>query len=279
MLSRFTRAVFASLGILLAAAPPCLAAESIASGEVQLSLSLGRGLAETPYAKGDDIDLHALPGLAYYGERWFFDNGTLGFALYETPSIQIDAQIKPNIDGLYSNFAGSNRFLFLSSAIPTPFPVDDPIMPVEKRDIAWNGGLRFTYSGETFSAWLDYGHDINGVYNSYEGALGFRLPELARVGDWRLGTEFGSAYKSRALIDYYYKPLRSEYRPPSRDLDYQPKHAFNPFLQLDSDYPLGEHFSLVAFWRRTWLDSTYRDSPFSQKQAIDTWFLGLRMTL
>ncbi|MBI2380052.1 MAG: MipA/OmpV family protein [Gammaproteobacteria bacterium] len=251
------------------------AQESITTQELHLSLSLGEGYAQTPYVAADDIHLRLLPSIAYYGERWFFDNGTLGYALFESERFQIDAQISPNIDGLYANYAGADRLLFLSQVIPTPFGTDHP-GPVEGRKIAINGGIRFNYLGENLSSWLELKHDVNSVYNGYEAAFGVRYDEALRFGDLRIGTEFGGTYKARDLIDYYYNPRPAEF--PESLHTYRPQSAINPYLQVDMQYPLTQHFSLIAFGRKSWLADTFQESPFSGKRGLTAWFAGIRVS-
>lgn len=265
--------------------PLAQGAEPVEENRLNLSLALGHGYAESPYQGADAFELHAIPTIAYYGQRWFFDNGTLGYALYETDALQLDLQVAPNLDGLYSNQAGGKRFLFLqrisvSSLLPDA-PIDTitierPVV-VEERDLAWNGGLRLSYNLAGFDTWLEIDRDISGVYHGYEGQLGLRYHELFSTANFRLGVETGATPKSRDLIGYYYAPRPSELRPGLSD--YEPHSTYNYYGQIDLDYRLTEHWSLTGFWRETHLGDSVRESPLSQKDVLKTWFLGLRVRL
>ena len=52
----------------------------------RLGVALGYGMRTNPLIQSDDIPVVVDLDIAWFGERWFFDNGDLGFELFDRPS-------------------------------------------------------------------------------------------------------------------------------------------------------------------------------------------------
>ena len=55
------------------------------------NVALGYGQRSNPLVDGDDIDIYWLADLAWYGQRWFFDNGDIGFTIYDDEHFSLNA--------------------------------------------------------------------------------------------------------------------------------------------------------------------------------------------
>lgn len=266
-------------------APRAQASEQVDVGYYRLGMALGYGYAESPYADIDDIPLPVIPLIAYYGENWFFDNFLLGYALYENDGFLIDAEIYPNLDGLYATNASGNDIYFITEGglaptlpgAPPPRGTISKRVELDQRDLAWNGGLRFTKHIDGVELWAELTHDVTGVYNGVENKFAARWHEALRHDRFRLGLEGGLVTKSRELVEYYYAPRPDEIHPGLSD--YEPHASYSYYTQLDSDYRLTKHVSLCAAWRSARLGHAIADSPLSGKSRLDSWFLGLKVLL
>lgn len=55
----------------------------------ELGVAAGYGVRTNPLVNSEDIPLYAVLDIAWFGERFFFDNGDLGLTLHETDSLSI----------------------------------------------------------------------------------------------------------------------------------------------------------------------------------------------
>ena len=53
------------------------------SGSWRFGVALGYGERTNPLIQSDDIPIVVDLDIAWFGERWFFDNGDLGFSLVD----------------------------------------------------------------------------------------------------------------------------------------------------------------------------------------------------
>src|SRR6185503_3572374 len=55
----------------------------------RLGVALGYGQRTNPLIQSDDIPVIVDLDIAWFGERWFFDNGDLGFSLVDKPDFTV----------------------------------------------------------------------------------------------------------------------------------------------------------------------------------------------
>jgi hypothetical protein len=67
-------------------------------------IALGAGQRDNPFVASDDVTLNAIVDLAWYGERWFFDNGDIGFTLRETSQLSVNALLTFNNERNYYSY-------------------------------------------------------------------------------------------------------------------------------------------------------------------------------
>lgn len=69
-----------------------------------LGMALGAGKRSNPLVNADDIDINAVIDFAWYGERFFFDNGDLGYLLHESNRLAINWVLTYNNERNYYNY-------------------------------------------------------------------------------------------------------------------------------------------------------------------------------
>ena len=97
MLRQLTR--LALLLPLLAA--PCLADEEPEQPQEsrwRLGAALGYGIRSNPLVQSDDIPIYVDLDIAWFGKRWFFDNGDLGFTVTDNDAVTASLVARVNSD-------------------------------------------------------------------------------------------------------------------------------------------------------------------------------------
>lgn len=250
----------------------------IPAGHWQLSLVVGHGELQSPLSDAGHIELSALPSIKYYGKRFYLENTSLGYSLYESPRFAVDLVGRLNSDGLF--FPDSGNYLIQSFATVSRFrSVDekrtDMIKP-PKRRLSYLGGAAMHWLGPVNISLAAY-RDISGVHDGNEVAVttGKRLG----FGAIEVGFELGATYQSRALVDYYYGadtifPWMVEPTPV-----YHPGAALNSYFKLESYYQLTEKVSLLATGRLDRLDEEIWQSPFVIRRETHSFYVGLQYSL
>src|SRR3954471_15836538 len=94
----------ASIALADSAAPP--PAPEPAEHHWRLGLALGYGERTNPLIQSEKIPVLVDLDIAWFGKRWFFDNGDLGFSLVDGPAFTINAVARVNTDRAF--FAKTN---------------------------------------------------------------------------------------------------------------------------------------------------------------------------
>ena len=68
------------------------------SSHWRLGVALGYGQRTNPLIQSDDIPVVVDLDIAWFGERWFFDNGDLGFSLVDNPAFTTNIVARVNSD-------------------------------------------------------------------------------------------------------------------------------------------------------------------------------------
>jgi hypothetical protein len=76
-------------------------ADARAGRSWRLGLALGYGKRTNPLIQSDDIPVILDVDVAWFGKRWFFDNGDLGFALLDEPAFTTSLVARVNSDRVF----------------------------------------------------------------------------------------------------------------------------------------------------------------------------------
>jgi len=77
-------------GLVLLLPQTSLAQQSGNERSWSLGIALGAGERSNPLISSDDIGIHAVIDFSWYGEHWFFDNGDLGYTLFQTNNFSVN---------------------------------------------------------------------------------------------------------------------------------------------------------------------------------------------
>ncbi|MDP3517901.1 MAG: MipA/OmpV family protein [Pseudohongiella sp.] len=265
-----------------------------------IGAALGHGKRENPFVASDDMALNAIIDLAWYGERWFFDNGDIGFMFEETARFSANALITFNNERNYFSYLSNGssgldifnlRQLAEDKGLAFPgiaggetpdlgllnseqleelvFKDLDTSLP--KRKFAINSGIEMLY----ISAWGDLQAqiltDVSGTHHGQSAWFAYSYPWITETSEFSL--TLGAEWKSRDLVDYYYGVSRSEV------IDGRPAYAgkagINGVIRVSASRVLSEHWRLVGILERESLSSAIRNSPIIERGSVNTAFLGL----
>ena len=260
--------------------------DPIAANSTSVSLAFGYGQFASPIAQHDRLEVYLLPQFAWYGERAYFDNGLLGFALQESPRFQADLVVYPGPDGLLFHLSRTTA-PFLGGASTHPIEDHISVIKTPERRIAPMAGVRLAGSWAAGQWSVLAGHDVGAVHNGAEIALRWSQPALWQSDHWQLGGELGTTWKSAELVDYYYTPEYGEIMPAEGE-DYLPdpdrwakvgpypgKHGFSSHAQLQLRYTVSAHWSLLIWHRQHWLSAALSDSPIVTRNQYGAGFAGI----
>jgi outer membrane protein len=291
----------------------CLLAHSAAAQEQErswhLGIALGQGSRENPLISGEDIDINAVIDFSWYGDKFFFDNGDLGFTFLEQRnySFSLIATIN-NERNFYNYLTGrqlsldsllDNKFGFGSSLTgpsdattvidpgtgkPEILPADPDVIQIASdpaqqnrdvalpdRDFALNSGVEFLYVSPMGDIQAQVLTDISSVHDGQEAWLSWSYPWFTHNGQFNL--TLGAEWKSGDLATYYYgvTPEESFTGRPA----YETGSGTNTFIRFSARHALTEHWHIAGVVEREFLSYAIRNSPIVDASHVDTWFLGL----
>ncbi|AKE52602.1 MipA/OmpV family protein [Kangiella geojedonensis] len=244
-------------------------------GEWNLSISMGYGKVESIINNVDDYELYLLPSISYYGERFFLENTTMGYSLYEDERLYLDLVGRLNEDGIYVKLEDFGVFSALGIQPPLRNPRLPPPSEVE-RDMSYLGGLAANYQLSGFNLRAGYYHDVTDVHNGYE--VDFTVSRNFTLAEnWSLNLSASANHKSKKLLNYYYGTTIGEsvndffrYQPNSSGTNYS--------LFMSSEYALNNNWAWQLLFKRTLLSEQIRDSNIIDTDHTDTYFLGMKYT-
>lgn len=257
-------------------------------------ISLGGGQRSNPLIGGEAIDLWWSVDLAWYGKRWFFDNGDLGFMLRDTANYTINWVARVNTERAF--FAELNEGLFsnripFSAADPgisDPEPAGSPTggdeLPAQPeverdststqipdRDYAVESGIELLRDDSFGSFHGQIMADVSGVHNGYEIWLNYSTDLVLQR--WHFIPSVSLNWKSSQLNDYYYGVRPNE--AVAELIEYKAGSGLNASLKLSARYYFSERWtlSLVADYER--LNNSASDSPLLKDDHITSYFAGI----
>lgn len=271
-----------------------------------LGIALGQGQRENPLLSGDDIDIYYVIDFSWYGERFFFDNGDLGYSLFATSNYSLSAIATYNNERNYYNYLsgrdfglrnllstglGGDKGGFAPSEVPggngsntdknstvelaPGFSVDGTYLnentELADRKFALNGGVEFLYISPYGDVQAQLLTDISSTHDGQEAWLSWSKPWFTRYSE--ISLTLGVEWKSRNLVGYYYG-VRPEESFLGRET-YEGQSGSNSFVRLAGRYNLTDHWTVVGMLEREFLSSGIKASPIVTSSAVDTFFTGL----
>ncbi|MDP2561054.1 MipA/OmpV family protein [Psychrobium sp. 1_MG-2023] len=246
-------------------------------GQWHLSVAAGYGELSNPLYGEEDIELYLLPSISYYGEKFYFDDGTLGYSFIELPDLTVSGIVNINNQSVF--FRRWHPTNILQGNIMSSFSGDvgklsADISKLPKRNIAVDGGIQLNYyfnNNWAFQSRLM--HDISGVYKGFNAQL--KVDKKIAVTDdkrWQIFLSLGGDWLSRKLVNYYYGL-------PSKRLElsqvYVGESSFNPFVSVMQSYKINEQWRVAMSMKYQYLNDGVTQSPLVRDNYTTIAFAGL----
>ncbi|WP_372873218.1 MipA/OmpV family protein [Shewanella sp.] len=253
--------------------------DCIEQGSWDLGIAFGYGQKTNPLKDYDDIPIYILPTVAYYGDKWFFDNGAIGYTLTEQERFTLNLITGFSSDrAFFYRWDPSNIFLAGSArsfenaplaGAPVSFANED-IGELESREFTYLGGLE-AYLYNRFGTWrLALMQDLFNVHNGMEGQVkwNYHLAHKALSIDFALFFD----WKSQEVVDYYYgvRPSESAYWHHM----YHAEDGWNKGAEITARYHLTPQWELLMTARYTRLADTITESPLLDEKDSYAYLIG-----
>jgi outer membrane protein len=249
--------------LLLLLLPAFAAAES----PWRLGVAMGYGERSNPLLNSDDLPIVVDVDIAYFGKRFFFDNGDVGLTFADNDRVTASVMARVRSDRVF--FGRTNtRFVNIGStgqALESPVEVEPP-----DRDYAAEAGVEFLSDGRWGYLQLNAFHDISGTHNGYELDLDYGVG--FRAGRWYLRPSLGLSYKSADLNNYYWgvRPDEANEALPA----YEAGAGINTRVRLAANYYFSRNWMLTLSGEYERLNDEAAGSPIVSEQAVLGYFAG-----
>ena len=258
----------------VAATPPGAAAPE---RHWRLGIALGYGERTNPLIQSDKIPVLVDLDIAWFGERWFFDNGDLGFAVLDRPAFTINAVARVNTDRAFFSKTNTRyiNFQYLAAG-DTAFTPAAPVQAFKppKRDYAVELGFETLFDGEWGAATLHAFHDVSGTHNGFEVGADYDY-RLTR-GRFSIAPSVGIEYKSRALNDYYWGVHADEAG--LNVAEYHVDAGLGWQAGLRANYYVTKRLRIAASANYERLQKSVAKSPLVKNDYVLGYFTGLAWT-
>ena len=174
----------------------------------QFSIAAGHGKISTPLAGRRAISGHVIPGISYYGERFYLENTHLGYSIVENDFGYIDLVGELNDDGMFFELDGVNEFGWWDAIGIGRTDSEGPAYPDNQyqdieRNLSYMAGVsaNLVLADTTFR--LTFLRDISGVHHGSNQRLSLRR-EFSVLPQVTVRITAMAERKDQQLINYYY---------------------------------------------------------------------------
>ena len=252
----------------------CLSDDCIESHRWHLGLALGVGHRTNPLVSARNVPLYAIPSIAYYGERFYFDNGDLGYTLQDNDRFAVNLTTFYNNDrGFFSRSDPSN--IFAVSADST-FATNRDLSPVpeieyESRRLSIFAGAEALWFSDYGTFSFTAGYDLLAIHHGSE--VRAQWSRAWQYGNWSANLSAGFVWKSAEVISYYYG-LRASEAVHFDNSNFNAKSGTNKNVRLSLSYRINQHWRLLAIGGYSDLANEIVASPILIENHSKTVFVG-----
>jgi outer membrane protein len=162
-------------------------------------VALGYGERSNPLIQSKPIPIAVDLDIAWFGKRFFFDNGDLGITALNNSAGTLNLVARANSDRV---FFGKTSVRFVSVST-TGAPLNAPTeLEVPDRNYAVELGVEYLTDGKWGKMTLAGFHDVSQTHHGLSAELEYAYPWYR--GRWSVEPNFAVRYKSAALNDYYW---------------------------------------------------------------------------
>jgi MipA family protein len=253
----------------------------------RFGVGLGYGQRTNPLIQSEDIPVVVDLDIAWFGERWFFDNFDLGFALVDNARFTTNLVARLNSDRAFFGKTNTRyvNFSLTAGGGQVPIPATPPpgvggggedfSQPVElkvpDRDYAVELGLEMLLDGEWGDATLRAFHDVSATHEGYEISADYSYRWIR--GRFSIAPSVGVSYKSAALSDYYWGVHADEVLPTLQGYQVEGGVGWEAGLRASYYFTKSMRLALSANYER--LQDSVADSPIVAEPDVIGYFAGL----
>jgi MipA family protein len=234
----------------------------------RLGVGVGYGQRTNPLIQSKPIPIVVDIDVAWFGKRWFFDNGDVGFTFANKEAVTASMVARFNSDRVFFSKT-STRFVQVGAA-GSPLTAPAELKP-PRRDYAVEIGVEAITSGNWGQATFAAFHDVSGTHDGFElaGDYSYRWNH----GRFSLAPSVGLRFKSRSMNDYYWgiRASESSVALPA----YKTKSGVNVRSSLRASYYFTRRLRLAASVSYEKLDRSISASPLVEKPSVVGYFGGL----
>lgn len=247
------------------------------TGEFNVDLLLGSLNINSPINTEEDIDLYLIPKFSYYGERFYFENTSVGFSLLENERWTIDLIGRVNLDAMYfhTNKNTANTFLnFLSADVLVIVPFDADIPEIEEREYSYMIGASFSRHFGPFDFNITATKDASNIHKGIETDIS--VLHTGSEGKVNYSLKLGVLIKDKKISNYYYGLRDSEtieMSYPSYEVD---STTYNPYIKATFEKQLSQDWSMYFSYQSMSFDSKITDSILVTDEEVNTRFIGVK---
>jgi outer membrane protein len=249
----------------------------------RLGAALGYGERSNPLIQSNDIPVVIDLDIAWFGDRWFFDNGDLGLSLTDNRWFTTNLVARVNSDRTFFgktntrlvNFqmlAGGETSGLVNTTTGEPIQEDVrlPLKP-PKRDYAIEAGFETLFGGEWGQATLRAFRDVSGTHDGYEISADYSY-RITR-GRFSVAPSVGLTWKSAALSDYYWGVHRDEVS--STLAFYEARAGLGWESGIRASYYLTKSTRLAVSANYESLQHSVAQSPLIERDYVFGYFAGI----
>ena len=249
----------------------------------RLGAALGYGQRTNPLIQSEDIPVLVDLDIAYFGDRWFFDNGDLGIELVDNDLMTTNLVARVNSDRAffsktntryvtYSLMAGGFTAPINNSATGQPITQTEalPLKP-PKRSYAIELGFETLFSGAWGQASLHGFHDVSGAHDGFE--IGANYSYRITHGRLTVSPSLGLTWKSDQLSDYYWGVHANEASLTLKP--YEAKSGLGWEAGLRANYYLTKSIRAAVSANYERLQHSVAMSPLVEQDYVFGYFAGL----
>mgnify|MGYP001814718223 CR=1 FL=1 len=253
------------IACLLIILTPALAA---AESPWRLGAALGYGERSNPLVQSDDVPLVLDLDIAYFGERFFFDNGDLGVTFLDNADVTLSVMARFNSDQVFFGRTDTKFVVFDAVGAPLSEAVE---LTIPDRDYAIEAGFELLSDGRWGFLQLSAFHDVSGTHEGFEVDASYGIG--FRYENWYIEPAVGLAYKSEGLNDYYWgvRPDESSDALPA----YEAGAGVNPRVRLRAAYYFSRNWSLAFSAEYERLNGEAAASPVVDRENVLGYFVGM----
>ena len=291
------------LAIIVISAPSTSNAKGANSqvGDWSLGINVGMGKRSAFVLGQDDLNFYVLPDVYYYGEKLFFDNGTLGYTLNEKYDLALSVITELHPYGFYfdqSAFGEQFNQLYIVSEKKGDTPLiseeisnsadleaerEAPLFSGDNNDahaesiaelhrpsLSLDAGLQVNWFMDKQSVVLKLMSDISGQDIGSRARLTWN--KGIKLNDFGIKFGLGVDWLDEVTTNYFFAVDTPQV---NSSLENKLSSSVNPFGSVTLHYPLTQHLNFILHAKYLSLDSSITKSSIIDKNYSLTQFIGL----